>query len=240
MRIKLAITIMLVGVLSISYAAETAVLQIQRQYPVTALSGDGATVVHTGTILVIQTPNVWATSAVGRFGAYPNTFKGGKINGPAFVLKKTIEMYGGARPLQMNEQVYLTKVEVNKDGNLVFSVQTSEDKARATVTFQVGQGALDGTDAAPVQAMISKVFTIAPAADAAAPAAAESRGRAGSSGPGSASRAACYAHGPDSSTSRAGCRHHSAGADSAASSSAGWSIRCSSYGANSAAASSGS
>jgi hypothetical protein len=170
MRVKLAVTILLAGVFNVCLAAESAQLEIQKQYPLTALSGDGTSVVHAGTILVIQTPNIYATSAVGRFGAYPNTFKGGKLSGPSFIVKKSIEMAGGARPLQINEQVYLTKIEF-KEGNVVFNVQTSDDRARAAVTFQLGQGVLDG-DSAPILAMIQKVFSIAPAADApAAPAA---------------------------------------------------------------------
>jgi hypothetical protein len=161
---RLAVTILLVSLFHVCWAAESAQFQIQKEYPLTALSADGTNVVHAGTILVIQTPNIYATSAVGRFGAYPNTFKGGKLSGPSFIVKKSIEMAGGARPLQIGEQVYLTKVEF-KEGNVVFNVQTSDDRSRAAVTFQLGQGALDG-DAAPILALISKVFTIAPAADA--------------------------------------------------------------------------
>src|SRR5580698_10329777 len=64
MRVKLIATILLAGLFNICVAADSAQFLIQKQYPLTALSADGTSVVHAGTILVIQTPNIYATSAV--------------------------------------------------------------------------------------------------------------------------------------------------------------------------------
>ena len=157
MLLKLAVILSLATVFAFSLlAADSIELQIQKQYPLTALNGDGSAVVHAGTILVVQIPNIYGTSAAGKFGAYPNTYKGGTISHS--LAGKIMEKSGQARPLSINEQVFLTKIDF-KEGDVMFTLQTcgtcdpanpdpSTDRARAQVKFQFGKGALDGTDAA--------------------------------------------------------------------------------------------
>ncbi len=111
---RLAVTILLVSLFHVCWAAESAQFQIQKEYPLTALSADGTNVVHAGTILVIQTPNIYATSAVGRFGAYPNTFKGGKLSGPSFIVKKSIEMAGGPSHFRLVSRSILQRSSLKK------------------------------------------------------------------------------------------------------------------------------
>jgi hypothetical protein len=137
-------------------------------------------VVKVGTVLSVQKEGIGAISPNGfRLGgsdlAYPNNYKSGAVHhdGKALFLTNA----GSIRDLEVNEKVYVLKIEV-KDASILVGVQscgTCDPKlhdpehvpARANVTFQLGKPYLAAATPAQVEEVISHVFA---AADAGAPA----------------------------------------------------------------------
>jgi hypothetical protein len=133
-------------------------------------------VVKAGTVLAVQKEGIGAISpnsgtlGMGRLGgsdlAYPNTYKSGTIrhDGKAVFLNSA----GRIRDLEVNERVYILKVEV-KDTSILIAIQscgTCDPKlpdpehvpARANVSFQLGKPYLSAASPAQVQEIIGHVF----------------------------------------------------------------------------------
>jgi hypothetical protein len=133
-------------------------------------------VVKAGVILAVQKEGIGAISpnpgsfGIGRLGgsdlAYPNNYKSGSIHhdGKAVFLNSA----GSIRDLEVNERVYVLKVEV-KDASILIGIQscgTCDPKlpdpehvpARANVTFQLGKPYLSAATPAQVEEIIGHVF----------------------------------------------------------------------------------
>ena len=163
-------------------ATGTAAEQLQKLYPPMVMSPDMVSVVHPGTILITKKPNI-ATIHQGLL-AFSNNYKSGQIK-HALVSELYVSSQPAAAgaPLAVGQGVYLLRMEVRnaaKSPSIVLTVQTCgacdltlgvAEIARATVTFPLQKGALDGGDISSIRQMISEVFDIAaaPAAPAAQP-----------------------------------------------------------------------
>jgi hypothetical protein len=137
-------------------------------------------VVKAGVVLAVQKEGIGAISpngglSMGRLGgsdlAYPNNYKSGAIHhdGKAMFLANA----GASRDLEVNEKVYVLKIEV-KDSSIVVGVQScgacdpklpdpEHVPARANVTFQLGKPYLSAATPAQVEEIISHVFAPASA-----------------------------------------------------------------------------
>jgi hypothetical protein len=192
MRIKLVTTILLVQLFDASLLAESIQSQVQKEYPLTAVAADGSQVTNVGSVLKVKAANIYAGKVT--FG---NETKDGTVShsGAMKILQKGSGLFGGrmglppdpsgTRPLNIGEKVYLVGVdfkESKKDvSSVVFAVQScgtcdpstpdpNHVPVKASISFSFSKGALGGSDLAPIQALIDKVFAIVP--PAAAPAAA--------------------------------------------------------------------
>jgi hypothetical protein len=143
--------------------------QIRAQYPITRVGANG-TVLHAGTVLVIQVDGIRAIPASYQW-YWSSTWKGGRARG------NMIQNVPGGLPdaselrlLQVGEKAYLTNIET-KDAEVLFSVQTcgacnpsspdpNEPPFRARITFQLGKGYLTSGDFNHIQETIGQAFAI--------------------------------------------------------------------------------
>jgi hypothetical protein len=137
---------------------------------------DKAKVVKAGTVLSVQKDGIGAISPnggmsmsrlAGSDGAiYPNNYKAGSVKHD--IRGNFLASAGAIRDLDVNEKVYLTKVEV-KDASVIVQVQscgTCDPKlpdpehvpARASVNFQLGKQYLAAATPAQVIEVIGHVF----------------------------------------------------------------------------------
>ena len=134
-----------------------------------------AKIVKAGTVLAVQKEGIGAISPRGGIGfgrlggadlAYPNNYKSGAIShdGKAVFIANA----GSVRDLQVNEKVYVLKIEV-KEASILVGVQscgTCDPKlpdpehvpAKANVTFQLGKPYLAAATPAQVEEIIGHVF----------------------------------------------------------------------------------
>ena len=154
--------------------------QLRKQYAAARVGSNGV-VTQPGSVLVIQEDGIKAVPASYQ-GYFANSVKKG-----ARIKPNIIQHIGGggtglhaayleeARLLQVGEKAYVTKVEIDKDTEIIFSLQScgSCDPAavdsnnppfRASLAFQFAKGYLAAADWKDVQETIGQVFAIADAA----------------------------------------------------------------------------
>lgn len=147
--------------------------QLQDQYKVSQVATDGR-VAKVGTILTVQLEGIKAIpSSYEKY--FANTMKDGRIKPNA------IQHIGGggggfhprylddARLFQVGEKLYLTSVFVNKDSEIIFTLQScgacgagaadpGNAPFRASLSFQFPKGYLASAHLSEVQSTISQVF----------------------------------------------------------------------------------
>jgi hypothetical protein len=159
-----------------SAAKSTIEQQLKTQYALTRVGANGV-VTQPGSILVIQQDGIKAVPASYQ-GYFANSVKKG-----ARIKPNVIQHIGGggsgfhpayldeARLLQVGDKAYLTKVEINKDTEIVFSLQScgvcdpagadqNNPPFRASLTFQFAKGYLETADFKDVQQTIGQVFGV--------------------------------------------------------------------------------
>jgi hypothetical protein len=188
---KVGVSTVLLGVFPLLLRAQTPTIeqQFQKEYTTTVVASTGS-VSRPGTVLIVKQDGIKAIPA--SYEAYfANTLKqGGRIK-PNVVQHIGTRGGGGGSPfhpayldeariLQVDEKVYLTKVEFNKDTEIVFSVQScgvcdfstvdqNNPPFRASLAFQFPKGYLSTTSFKDVQGAIAQVFATDASATAQAP-----------------------------------------------------------------------
>jgi hypothetical protein len=176
------------GVLALSGLGLTAIAQdgssaiekqLKKDYPVTRVGVNG-TVVQVGTVLTVLEDGIKAIPSTFQGYLANNVKKGSKIKvnmiqkigggGPGVYLRE-------ARFFDVGEKVYLAKVELHKDTEIIFSVQSCGNcnpaapdpipPYRAALAFEFPKGYLATASYKDVQELIAHVFAVAPGAPSA-------------------------------------------------------------------------
>jgi hypothetical protein len=138
---------------------------LQSQYVLTKSSPDNVNVITAGTVLLIQKDGMVGDGQGGVHIVYtPNKYQNGQFKHG--IVGALVSRGGGTeRTFQLNERVYLLKLEI-KDSEVVFNVLSCDpiDGVRyaSSVAFQFGKGYLAsaGDVVSRVQNTIGQVFTV--------------------------------------------------------------------------------
>lgn len=177
----------LAAVSSLSQAQEpgtTLERQLESQYALTTPTADNASLVTTGSVLVLQKKGLCAGAATNTVPTM-DTYKDGQLRSGACATRRigswvshvpglggaagaAIGAAGSTRDFVNGEKLYVTKIDVDsrKDAIVLSLISDSYDSVRymATLRFDLPRGAVAGGDLTAIQPILDQVFKAEPPA----------------------------------------------------------------------------